>query len=114
MPRTTLTPVAVPVTHPGDSVAHTFTAADVANKNEFLLTGREILLIKSADGGEQDVVITSTADTFGRTGDLTLAIAAGTEEAIAFLDRTGWVQSDGMLYLECAVATLSFSVLRLP
>jgi hypothetical protein len=114
MARTRLTPVEVPRTHPGGEVVYTWEAADVANKNDFLFTGREVLLIKSADGGEQDVIITSAPDSFGRSGDLTVAVAASAEVALAFLDREGWMQSDGTLYLECSVATLSFAVLRLP
>lgn len=114
MARTALTPVEVPKTHPGGSVAFTWEAADVANKNEFPFTGREVLLIKSADAGVQDVIITSVADSFGREQDLTVSVAAAAEHAVALLDRSGWMQSDGTLYLECAVATLSFAVLRLP
>ena len=114
MARTTLVPVDVPKTYPGGEVVYAWDAADTANKNEFLLTGREILLIKSADVAEQDVIITSVADRYGRTGDLTVAVDIDAEVALAFLSREGWMQPDGMLYLECSVATLSFAVLRLP
>ena len=114
MARTTLTPVEVPRTHPGGEVVYTWAAADEVNKNEFLLTGREVLLIKSADAGSQDVIITSVPDRFGRSGDLTVTVAASAEAAVALLDREGWMQSDSMLYLECAVNTLSFAILRLP
>lgn len=114
MARTTLTPVEVPRTHPGGEVVYIWAAADEVNKNEFLLTGREVLLIKSADAGSQDVIISSVVDRFGRTGDLTVSVDASEEVTLAFLDREGWMQSNGMLYLECAVNTLSFAILRLP
>lgn len=114
MARTELTVLAVPETHPGGEVAYAFVAHDIANENAFLLTGREILLIKSTDAGSQDVVITSVADPYGRTQDLTIAVPAGETVALAFLDRGGWMQSDGMLYLDCTVATIAYAVLRLP
>lgn len=114
MARTELTVLAVPETHPGGEVVYTFETHDIANENAFQLSGREILLIKSTDAGSQDVVITSVADSYGRTQDLTVTVGAAETVALAFLDRSGWMQSDGMLYLDCTVATIAYAVLRLP
>ena len=114
MARTVLTVLEVPRTHPGGEVAYTFVAHDTVNENEFVLTGREILLIQSTDAGVQDVVISSTPDSFGRTQDLTVAVAAGADVALAFLTREGWMQPEGTLHLDCTVATIAYAVLRLP
>ena len=114
MARTRLSVVEAPKTHPGGSVAYTFTAHDIVNENDFLTTGREVLLIKSADAGSQDVVITSMPDSYGRTQDLTVSVAAGAERAVYFSTRDGWMQSDGEIYLDCTVATISYAVIRLP
>lgn len=114
MARTRLTVVDLDPTHPGGAQAYTFAAHDTVNENDFLISGREVLLISNTDASSQDVVISSTPDSYGRTGDLTISVAAGTREAIAFLDRSGWMQSDGALYLDCTSANIEYAVLRLP
>lgn len=114
MARTRLTVLEVPKTHPGGSVAYTMTAHDTVNENDFLTTGREMLLIESTDAGSQDVVITSAPDSYGRTQDLTVAVGAGELRAVFFSTRDGWMQSDGAIYLDCTVATIAYAVLRLP
>ena len=114
MARTRLTVVDLDPTHPGGAQAYTFTAHDTVDENDFLLTGREVLLISNTDASSQDVVIGSAPDSYGRTGDLTISVAAGTRQAISFLDRSGWMQSDGALYLDCTSANIEYAVLRLP
>ena len=114
MARTVLTVKEIPKTYPGGEVVYTWVAHDDTNQNEFVLTGREVLLIKSADGGPQDVVIDSVADRYGREGPLTITVEAGEEVALAFLSREGWMQPEGTLHLDCTVATISYAVLRLP
>jgi hypothetical protein len=114
MARVRLTPVDLPKTHPGASVAYTFATADTADHNDFLLTGREVLLISNGGASPVDVTVGSVADPYGRTGDLTLTVAAGATRAIAFLDRAGWMQSDGALYLNTTSTDISYAVLRLP
>ena len=115
MAWTRMTAVAAPKTHPGGSVVYTWTAHDTGDEgNDFLFTGREVLLIKSADAGPQDVTIVSAPDAYGRTQDLVITVAAGEERAVALLARDGWMQSDGAVRLECTVATISYAVIRLP
>lgn len=114
MARTVLTPAALPNTHPGGSVVFAFAAADTVNKDEFLLTGREIILISNTDVSSHDVVITSVADPYGRTGDLTVTVAASTMKAVYIGDRSGWMQGGGTLYIDADDATVELAVLRLP
>jgi hypothetical protein len=114
MARTRLTVVQAAKTHPGSSAIYAWEAHDIVDDNDFLTTGREVLLIKSGDAGQQSVVITSAPDTYGRTGDLTVVIEAGEERAVAFMDRSGWMQPDGAIYLDCPVVTIEYAVIRLP
>lgn len=115
MAYTTMTVVEAPKTHPGGAVAYTFTAHDTGDEgNDFPTTGREILLIKSADAGSQDVTIVSAPDSYGRTQDLVVSVPAGEDRAVALMARDGWMQSDGNVKLQCTVATISYAVIRLP
>lgn len=114
MARTRLTPVELPKTHPGGEVTWAFTAADTTNQNDFLLTGREIVLIDNANVASQNVTVGSVADPYGRDGDLTVSVPATSTVALYIGDRTGWMQSDGTLYLDTASSDISYSILRLP
>ena len=114
MARTRLTPVDLPATHPGGEATWSFTAADTTDQNDFILTGREVLLIDNANVAAQDVTIDSVADPYGREGDLTVSVPASSTVALYFGDRSGWMQSDGTLYLDTASADISYAVLRLP
>ena len=53
-----------------------WTAGDDVNEHYFLNTGREILLMRSVDGSKTATIV-SVADEYGRTGDKTIAPAAG-------------------------------------
>ena len=115
MARTRLTPTEVPKTHPGGEANYSFTAADTTDQNDFILTGREVLLITNTNAASQDVTIGSVPDAYGREGDLTVTVPATTGAvALYFGDRSGWMQSDGTLYLDCSSADVSYCVLRLP
>jgi hypothetical protein len=114
MARVALTPVDLPETLPGGSVAYTFASADTSDQNSVTLMGREVLLISNGGGTSADVTIDSVPGPSGREGDLTVTVAAGATKAVYFGTRTGWMQSDGTLYLDTASADISYAVLRLP
>lgn len=115
MPRTTLTPINTPDSYATAGVALTWTGADVANGNQFQATGREILLARNTDTLSHNVSVTSVADPYGRTGNITNdAIAAGAFRVYQQFPITGWMQSDGYVYLNGDHATIQFAVLRLP
>ena len=114
MARTRLTPVVAPRTHPGGSVAYTFTAHDTVNEMDFVPSGNDLLLIESSDAGSQDVLVHSAPDSFGREEDVTISVAAGATHAMAFTDRAGWMQTDGAVHIDCTVATIGYAVIRLP
>lgn len=114
MPRTIVTPIAVPESYADTTVAVTWTAADVANKNRLLLTGREVLLCRNAGGTGRAVTITSVADEMGRTNDITFTLGNAESKVFPFFKLAGWVQSDGYLYFEGAHAEVEWLALRLP
>lgn len=115
MPRTTLPKVSSPGPYPTSVQAVTMTAADVTNKNQVLLTGREIVLIQNTDTVARTVTITSTPDPQGRSGDITAAsVAAGAIAVVGPFGLPGWIQPDGYLYLEASNAAVKFGVITLP
>jgi len=114
MARTELTAAVVPNTNPGGEVEYLWEVADIVNQNAMGMSGREVLLIKNTGVVSRDVTIDSVPDTFGRIGDLTVSVPAGEERTLAFLNRAGWMQGDGTLYLDCPSTDISYAVLRLP
>ncbi len=116
MPRTVLTPIAVPSAYAIVPVALAFTAWDAANGNKFISTGREILLVKNAHATlAKTVTIPSVADDQGRTGDITAysipALATYTFQQFA---QDGWKQSDGYINVDGSTTDIQFCVLQLP
>lgn len=114
MARISLTKTDAPGGVSGQGAALAMTAADVANKNQFKLTGREVIVAHNTDGAAaHNVTITSTDDPYGRQGDITEQIAAGAMRIFGQLQLAGWLQSDGMLYLEADDAQVEFGVIQL-
>src|SRR5436305_1430115 len=99
MARTLLTPQAVAAPYPGAGVAVTWTAADVANGNAFVLTEREVVLAKNTDTAAHVVTLSSVANAFGRSSDTADVILPGEVRPYAPKPLAGWMQSDGRLYL---------------
>lgn len=99
------------------SLAITFTAADVANGNDFTLTGHEVLLIWNSDAAApHTVTLTSVTDQRGRSGDVT-AYSVPLSSFAAFSFRAGsegWQQSDGTLHLSASDASVKFAILYIP
>jgi len=120
MARVTISPQILKGPYPGPVSAgdlhFTFTAADVANKNQFKSTGREVLVIKNSHGANPyTVTITSVQDSFHRTGDITTySLAAGEHAVFNFRDTAGWMQADGYVYFEASNAAILFAVLQFP
>ena len=112
--RIVLTPISVP--GPYAAAANlTWTAADATNKNAFVFTGREILLVRNDNAGEQTVTIQSVACEHARTGNLSKAIAASAYAVFPlFSNGEGWRQTDGKIYVDAASADVKFCVLRIP
>lgn len=115
MPRVTLTRSNSPGPNPTAGVAVTMTAADTVNKEQFALTGREIVIIHNTGASSRTYTITSVADPYGRLGDITAqTIAAGAIHTVGPFGLLGWQQTGGFLYLEASNAEVKFGVIALP
>lgn len=115
MPRTNLAKTAAPGGYTDAGVVVTETAIDTVNGNQFVLTGNEIIIVRNTDVAQQTVTVTSVADPYGRTNDITgHAIAAGALAVFGPFPAIGWKQTDGMLYISGSSANLRVSVIKLP
>lgn len=118
MPKTTLTKTVAPGRYPSPAVgvALTMAAADVANKNQFLAKGSDLVLAHNTHATvAKTVTINSANDPFGRKGD----IAAHSMPALSYAVfgpflPLGWQNPDGYVYLEAESADVKFGVVELP
>lgn len=90
-------------------------AADVANGNSFVHTGREIITLRVSGASARTLTITSTPDENGRTKDLdTYEVGVDELHAIPPLKSKGWVQADGKVHLAGSHAELVIGILGIP
>ena len=91
----------------------TFTAADTSNLNEFVFTGKEVLLVTNSGASPYTVTFTSAPDEHGRTDDVAAySVPAGETHAFSFRQgAAGWLQSDGHVYFQGSNAALLFAIL---
>ncbi len=117
MPRTTISPTALPGPYPTAVVVLPFSAADVANLNQVQWTGKEIILAQNTDAvAAHNVTLSSTVDSHDRSGDIgPTSVAASTTVILAGpLPEDGWRNSDGYIYFQADNVAVKFAVLRLP
>ena len=115
--RITLVKTVAPGAYAADGVALTMAAADVANKNRFVPTGKELVIAYNSNAAAtaRAVTINSSADQYGRTGDITAdSIAAGAYHIYGPFPLDGWKQSGGYIHLEADNAEILFGVVTLP
>jgi hypothetical protein len=103
-----------PGSYPTVGVALTFTAADVANKEELTMTGQELLLALNTGVGAQLVTIETVANQRGRTADITAdSLAAGAMHCYGpFTNKSGWEQA-GKLLFEADAVDVEFAVVKI-
>lgn len=93
----------------------TMAAANVSDKNQFVASGNDLVIAHNTGASEHTITITSIADPFGRTGDITAyALGAGEYAIFGPFKTTGWMQADGKVYLEANHAEVKFGVATLP
>lgn len=115
MARTEVTPITIPTRFSTTPVELVWVAADVANGNQFTLTGDEILLARNDAAGAQTVTVASFADAFGRIGDIDAhSIDPGEYRVLQRFPVEGWQQNDGKLYVNASDAGVFLAVIRLP
>lgn len=115
MARTDLTKTDAPGSYAAAGAAVTMAGADVSNKNQFTAEGSDLIVAHNTGAGAHNITITSAPDPFGRSGDISSeSIAAGEIRIYGPLKVTGWIQSDGKVYLEADHAEVEFGVIKLP
>lgn len=119
MPRQTLTPVVpvgpYPTLQPAvNTLDLAFTVAIVADKEQFTPSGDDLVLVWNKAVAAKTVTFSSAADpTTKRTGDIT-AYSIGAGEIAGFrFKKTGWMQSDGKIYMEAESTDIYYCVLSL-
>ena len=115
MPRTTLTAEAAPGTNPLAENVLTFTAADVANGNQFTHTGHELLIVENSGAVERNVTLLSLA-VAGRLDpkhNTAQPMPAGQRRVYGPF-ANGWRQTDGFVYVNGDHAEVKFCVLSYP
>jgi hypothetical protein len=119
MARQTLTKITPKGPYPAlpvaaDSLDLTWTPAIVADKEQFIPSGNDLVLVRNTHAtNAYTVTFTSTADVQGRTGDVT-TYSIGAGEQIAFRFRKpGWKQSDGRIYMEASNTAIQYAVIQL-
>jgi hypothetical protein len=88
-------------------------AADVSNHNEFLFSGKEVLLVQNTDTVSHNLTLTSAPDEHGRSADVSsYAVAAGVISAFSFrAGSAGWLESDGHVYIQADNALMKFAII---
>lgn len=91
----------------------TWAAADTSSHNEFLFSGKEVILVWNTDTMSHNLTITSAPDEHGRADDIaTYAVGAGKISAFSVRQgAAGWQQTDGHVYLQGDNALLMFAIL---
>lgn len=114
MGRTALTKTTALGAYNHAGVVLTMTAADTGNSNMFVATGKDLLIVRNTDASDHTFTVTSTPDAIGRTKDITTeTVAAGTFRIVGPLEVTGWIQTDGNIYLAANSATVKFGIVAL-
>lgn len=118
MPRTVITPAAQPSAYPGGLAKITPVAADVANGNALVTSGREDVIAWNNGATPRLVTVTSAPDAQQRTNTLSVTIPAGEFwifPRIGAAQFEGWRQNaDASLYFSAAHADVKFLVWRQP
>ena len=94
----------------------TFTALTVTEGDEFVCTGREIILIANGTG-TNTLTITSADDEKGRAEDITAYSLAENDHAVftqGLTNSIGWKNSSGKIKLTPSSAEIKCAVVRLP
>lgn len=111
MARQTLTKTTVPGPNPTAGVAVTMTAANTTDKEQYTVADGDVILVHNTGLSSRTYTVTSVADPFGRTGDVSgVSIAAGAIHALR-VGLEGWRQTNGYVYLEANNAEVKFGIL---
>lgn len=118
MPRTALTPVQLTKTYTGtpsaNAIDSSFAASDNSNGNKFTAVEKNIIEFRNTDAGNQTFTIKGATGPYGPVPDYGPYTLGTTEEAAVECDLTGFIQTDGCIYIDTSSANVKVRVLRLP
>lgn len=88
------------------------TAANTTDKEQYTISDGDVIVVHNTSADTAyTYTITSVADPYGRTGDITAnSIAAGAIEVLR-VGLEGWRQTDGKVYLEANNTAVKFGIL---
>lgn len=109
MARTTISETDMSAADSGAVVS--FDTGDSANDMDYRQDGSVGLLIHNDTGGSATVTIVSTADSLGRTKDISLSMTDGDIAYIPPKQMRGWVQDDGQVHVDMN-ANVSIEAIR--
>jgi len=93
----------------------TMAVADTSNLNQFTANGNDLVIAHNTGGAAYTVTIPSAPDPYGRTKDIAAyQLDAGDYAIFGPFALSGWVQTDGKIYLQANNAAVKFGVVQLP
>ena len=111
MPATTLTTQVIPANGSLDDLV--FAAADNVNGNDYVNTGKEIVVVRNDDAGAQTAVINSKKCSHGREQDITMRPAAAKYALAGPLSPSLFRESDtGRTLITPSAATLFIAIAK--
>jgi hypothetical protein len=115
MARTNLPKTVLGGSYPGTGVSPTFTASDPVNGNEFVLTGKELLLVKNIGAVSRTITLFTAPDSFGREADVVATLASGAQALFGPFQMYGWAQAVTLTFeVTASHADVQIAVLVLP
>lgn len=114
MARTTLTKTTAPGFYSNTGTTVTFTAADTVNGNQYLATGRELVIARNTGGSTYSLTIQGSPDPYNRSSVAVKNIASGETAVFGPFPNLGWQQSDGYVYLDASSSSIEIAVIVLP
>jgi len=114
--RVPITKTVTTGSYPTDGEALTLEAADLTDKNDFLMTGDDLLIAYNSDpSSPYTVTINSVANAKGRTRDITAdSIPLDTTHVYGpFKKLPGWAQTGNKLHFEASNVAVKFAVIKL-
>lgn len=115
MAETALTKTTAAGSYESTITTLTMTAADTADQNSVIASGKDLIIFHNTGAVERTVTITSVDDAFGRTGHVSaVALAAGAYAIFGPVLLPGWEQTDGTILLESNNAEVKIGAITLP
>ena len=90
----------------------TFTLIVAADNAQFINDGNTLLIFQNAGSGVETATIISTADPFGRTGDLDVTPTNAKESIAGPFRKSIYNQSDGYVHIDTTDVTLSVAAIK--